>query len=411
MTDRNLDLLPRALGPLVDGRLGTFPVVVLTGARQTGKSTLAQRIAEEDRLYLTLDDFEIRDEAAAAPDQLIRRAPRMTLDEVQRAPDLLYAVKVAVDRDRTPGRFLLTGSANLLMMKKVSESLAGRAVYLTLWPLTAGELRGEGRTGPWSSIFEEDPARWREMILDAGPREAEPWRELARRGGYPVPAHQLRSPEEREQWFDGYVRTYLERDLQQLTLVEHLADFQRLMRATCLRLGNVSNQAELARDVGLAPSTAQRYLGLMETSYQLVRVPAFAVNRTKRLTKSPKVYWSDTGLALFLSGEAQPRGAHLENLVLTDLLAWREGRPRRPQILYWRTAKGEEVDFVVEWGDRILPVEVKSRTRLRPEDVRHLESFLAEYPDLAPGALVLYDGEETFWMRQRVLALPWWRAI
>lgn len=411
MTDRNLDLLPRSLGPLVGRRLEAFPVVVLTGARQTGKSTLAQRIANEDRLYLTLDDFEIRDEAARAPDQLIRRAPRVTLDEVQRSPDLLYAVKAAVDRDRTPGRFLLTGSANLLLMKKVSESLAGRAVYLTLWPLTAGELRGEGRTGPWSSFLEEEPRRWREAVLDTRRGETEPWRELARKGGYPIPAYQMRSPEEREQWFDGYVRTYLERDLQQLTAVEHLADFQRLMRAACLRIGNVFNQAELARDVGLAPSTAQRYLGLMETSYQLVRVPAFALNRTKRLTKSSKIYWSDTGLALFLSGEVQPRGAHLENLVLTDLLAWREGRPRRPQILYWRTAKGEEVDLVVEWGDRVLPIEVKSRTRVRAEDVRHLESFLGEYPDLAPGALLLHDGEETFWMRERVLALPWWRVI
>lgn len=199
--------------------------------------------------------------------------------------------------------------------------------------------------------------------------------------------------------------------MQRLTAIEHLADFQRLMRATCLRLGNVLNQAELARDVGLAPSTAQRYMGLMETSYQLIRVPAFAVNRTKRLVKSPKIYWSDTGLALFLSGETEPRSAHLENLVLTDLLAWREGRPRRPQILYWRTAKGEEVDFVVEWGDRILPVEVKGASRVRGSHVRHLESFLREYPDLAPGALLLYDGDETFWMRERILALPWWKVL
>lgn len=400
--------LPRALGPLLQQRLETFPVVVLTGARQTGKSTLAQRLSQPDRPYLTLDDLDIRDDAITAPDQLVRRASRMTLDEVQRVPDLLYAVKAEVDRNRTPGRFLLTGSANLHLMERVSESLAGRAGYLTLWPLTVGEIQGVGRTGCWSTFFEEKPEQWPDMLSDAGSGESlGPWRAYARRGGYPEPAHQLATAEAREQWFDGYVRTYLERDLQQLSAVENLADFRRLMRATCLRLGNLLNQAELARDVGLASSTAQRYLGLLETSYQLIRVSAFSVNRTKRLTKSPKVYWSDTGLALFLSGEQEPRGAHLENLILTDLLAWREGRQRRPEILYWRTTGGEEVDFVVEWGDRVLPLEVKSGARVYGRDVRHLESFLGEYPDLAPGALLLYDGDETFWMRERILAVPW----
>lgn len=218
-------------------------------------------------------------------------------------------------------------------------------------------------------------------------------------------------PEARGAWFDGYVRTYLERDLRDLAAVENLADFQRLLRAACLRIGNILNQAELARDVGLPPSTAQRYLGLMETSFQLVRLPAFAVNRTKRLTKSPKLFWTDTGLALRVAGESRPRGAHLENLILTDLLAWKEGRPNAPQVLYWRTAKGAEVDFVIEWGDRVLPIEVKSGGRVRTGDVRHLQTFLDEYPDLAGGGVVLYDGSETFWVRDRILATPWRRVL
>lgn len=386
-------------------------MVVLTGARQTGKSTLVQHGALGARPYLTLDDIEIRDQAENAPELLLRRAERITLDEVQRAPDLLLAIKRDVDRDRRPGRFLLTGSANLLLLEKISESLAGRAVYLTLWPLTRRERLGLSETGLWSGFFDEDTGRWKEWLLDRESPEPESWRRLAITGGYPVPAHDLETEEARQQWFSGYVQTYLERDLQDLTAIQHLADYQRLMKAACLRLGNMMNQADLSRDVGLPPSTAQRYLDLMEVSYQLVRLEPFTVNRTKRLIKSPKIFWSDTGLALHLSGEAEPRGAHLENIVLDDLLAWREGRPRRPQLLYWRTSKGLEVDLVVEWGDRVLPIEVKSAPRVRTGDLKSLRVFLDEYADLAPAGLVLYDGTETYWVAERVLVTPWWRVI
>lgn len=403
--------LARALEADLRACLETFPVVAVIGARQTGKSTLAQKIPDDDRLYVTLDDIDVLGQAERAPELLLRRAERMTLDEVQRSPGLLLAIKQEVDRQRSAGRFLLTGSANLLLMRKVSESLAGRAVYLTLWPFTPGERTGLGRTGRWSLFFDEAPRRWPEAVSSLESDVREPWETLVRRGGYPVPAYQMEGEDARGLWFDGYVRTYLERDLRDLSAVENLADFQRLMRAACLRLGNLLNQAELARDVGLPPSTAQRYLSLMETSFQLVRVEAFAVNRTKRLTKSPKLYWSDTGLALHVSGEAEPRGAHLENLVLNDLLAWREGRPRHPRILYWRTTKGAEVDFVVEWGDRVLPIEVKSGPRVRTDDVRHLKVFLDEYPDLAPGGLALYDGEDVFWIGDRILAAPWRRIL
>jgi uncharacterized protein len=405
------DYLPRSVESIVGSRLETFPVVVLTGARQTGKSTLAHRVSEEERLYVTLDDVEVWEEATGGPDDLVARAPRMTLDEVQRSPDLLLAVKRAVDTHREPGRFLLTGSSNLLLMEKVSESLVGRADYLTLGPLTRRELLGLGRAGTWSVYFQEDVLRWREATLDPEPVPAGSWQELATTGGYPFPAHHLRSPEERGQWFDGYVRTYLERDLQDLSAVEQLGAFRRLMRAASLRVGQLLNQADLARDVGLPPTTAQRYVSLLETSYQVVLVEAFAVNRTKRLIKSPKIFWFDTGLALHLAGGIRPGGAHLENLVLGDLLAWREGKPRYPSILHWRTVKGAEVDLVVEWEGRALPVEVKSGKRIRAKDLAGLTTFLEEYPDLVPGALVLHDGTETYWIRDRILATPWWRVI
>lgn len=407
----NPRLLPRALGPSLADALRAFPVTVITGARQTGKSTLVRDLLPGPRrLYVTLDDLAARADAERAPDDLVHRAPHITLDEVQRSPDLLLAVKRAVDRDRVPGRFILTGSANLLLMRQVSESLAGRAVYLNLWPLTRREQLGLGGGGIWESFFQEDPAAWLDLVQGSEPA-AEPWPELAVRGGYPVPAHTLEEKRDRRLWFEGYEQTYLERDLRDLSAIERLADFQRLMRALCLRLGNLLNQADLARDVGLAPSTAQRYVNLLEISFQLVRLEPYSVSRTKRLVKSPKVFWSDTGLALSISGESEPRGAHLENLVLGDLLVWRDTRHDRPRVLYWRTSKGAEVDFVIERGDTLLPIEVKSGSRVGVEDTRNLRLFRSEYSDRVRGGLLLHAGADAFWAADGILAAPWWRVL
>jgi predicted AAA+ superfamily ATPase len=148
----------------------------------------------------------------------------------------------------------------------------------------------------------------------------------------------------------------------------------------------------------------------MEASYQAIRLPAFSENRTRRLIKSPKLYWSDTALAMFLAGETEPRGEHLENLVLMDLVAWRDLQARRPEVLYWRTVTGVEVDFVIETPKRLVPIEVTGATKVGPADARGLESFLDEHPDRADGGLLLYDGTEIYPVSKRVLAAPWWRA-
>ncbi len=384
--------------------------MAVLGARQTGKSTLVRSLPSlEDRPYLTLDDFDLRTQAEADPDSVVARAPALILDEVQRAKDLLIAVKRAVDEDpaRTPGRFVLTGSANFLMLERISETLAGRAVYVTLWPFTRRERQGLGRTGPWNELLEAPFAAWRE-VLAAESEPGEDWRSAARLGGLPVPSRILSGDEERAVWFSGYVQSYLERDLQALRAVENLADFRRLMRAACLRIGGLLNQTELGRDVGIVQPQVHRFLNLMEASYQAIRLPAFAINRTRRLIKTPKLYWSDTALALFLAGEAEPRGPHLENLVLIDLFAWRDLQARRPEILYWRTATGLEVDLVVETPRRVLPIEVKASARIGPADIKALEAFLDEYPDLTDGALLLHGGAEIFPLSRRVLAAPWW---
>jgi uncharacterized protein len=401
--------LPRLVGRSLADHLRIMPAVILTGARQTGKSTLVQA-QHPSRRYVTLDDLDVQAAAGNDPDVIVGGAGAVTIDEVQREPELLHAVKRAIDRQRVPGRFLLTGSANLLLMRRVSESLAGRASYLTLWPMTRREQLGEARAGRWDDLLGSEEADWIDLLTDA-PDVPEDWRSLALRGGFPTPALDLPDAASRRIWFDAYVRTYLERDLQALASITALPDFRRVMRAAALRLGQVLNQSDLARDVAVAQPTVHRWLNLLEASYVLVRLPAYAVNRTKRLIKSPKLYWGDTGVALHLAGLTAPLGAHLENIVLHDLLAWRDARSDPAELHHWRTTTGEEVDLVVEVAGRLLPIEIKSTDRPRLGDARALRLFRAEYAEVARAGLLLHTGERTEWLAPDVLAAPWWRVL
>lgn len=405
----HMNPLPRLVSGALANRLAVMPAVVVTGARQTGKSTLAEQLVAGDRRYRTLDDFDVLAAARRDPEALVGGNEPITIDEVQRAPTLLSAVKRAIDRNRKAGRFLLTGSANLLLMRQVSESLAGRASYLTLWPLTRREQLGLGSAGRWEELLETPDEGWRDLLA-TGDQHEEDWRALAQRGGFPTPAIELINPDERAIWFDGYVRTYLERDLQDLATISSLPDFRRLMQAACLRLGQLLNQTELGRDVALPQPTVHRWLNLLETSYLLVRLPAYAVNRTKRLIKAPKLYWGDTGIALHLAG-AEPQGCHLENLVLQDLLAWRDARLARAELGYWRTTLGEEVDLVIEAGGQLLPIEVKATASPRLADCAHLRTFRAEYGSQARAGLLLHTGTNVEWLTADVLAAPWWRVL
>jgi hypothetical protein len=406
---QSMTALPRLVDGALAARLRVMPAVVLTGARQTGKSTLVEQLVPGKRRYRSLDDFDVRDAARRDPDVLLGGNEPLTLDEVQREPGLLSVVKRAIDRDRRPGRFLLAGSANLLLMRQVSESLAGRASYLTLWPMTRREQLGRGRAGRWDELLATPEGAWRDLLA-GGDSPEEDWRALALRGGFPTPALALTTPADRAIWFDSYVRTWLERDLQDLASIAALPDFRRLMQAACLRLGHVLNQTELGRDAGLPQPTVHRWLNLLETSYLLVRLPAYAVNRTKRLIKSPRIFSGDTGVALHLAG-TMPTGAHLENLVLHDLLAWRDARLERVELAYWRTTIGEEVDFVVEAGGTLLPIEVKATAKPRLADCAHLHTFRREYGRKARAGLLLHTGSTLEWLADGVLAVPWWRVL
>lgn len=410
-----MPVLPRAATPLLEQALRTMRVVMVTGPRQAGKSTFVEHHpALGGRPYVSLDDPSVLRRARENPAAFVRSEARLTIDEVQREPDLILAIKSAVDREKQRGQFVLTGSANLLMMKRVGDSLAGRAYYLRLWPMTRREQLGLGRTGTWDLFFDEELPRWLDVVRsEAAPRGS--WSAHSRRGGFPeISVSTELSPADRAIWFDGYITTYLERDLRDLAAVADLADFQRLMQAAALRIGNLLNQSELGRDVRLPAMTVHRYLNLLETSYQIVRLEPYAVNRTKRLIKTPKLYWNDPGLAFHLghAGAAgEPSGAHFENLVLCDLLAWRDTHVPRAAVTYWRTASGYEVDFVLERGRQLVGVEVKANAHPSMKDIQGLRAFLTEHPRQARGGIVLHGGDESYWLDDKVLAVPWWQVM
>ncbi|MFH1609029.1 MAG: ATP-binding protein [Candidatus Bipolaricaulota bacterium] len=398
---------PRWIEDLLAEAVRAHPVVVLTGARQVGKSTLLRHApAVAGWPHRSLDDLDVLAQAERDPEALWAGARAVILDEAQRAPQVFLAVKRAVDRDRGR-RFVLSGSANFLLLRQVSESLAGRAVHFVLRPMTLGELEGKRFPPLLSALFEGNLPP--EKRVGDAPNPVS----IVLNGFMPSLAW-LPSPTEAVQWWEGYVATYLERDLRDLSQIASLSDFRQVMGLTALRTGQLVNQTEVARDAGVSQPTVHRYLSLLETSFLLHRLPAFAKSKSKRLIKSPKIYWADPALAAFLMGHyteeavrgAREEGALFENVVLLHLLVLAEILRPKARVYYWRTVSGAEVDFVVEWGRKLVAFEVKPGERARYSDVKTLQTFLSEYPECQAGVLV-YGGGEVVRLGERIVAVPW----
>ncbi len=402
----------RWLAPRLQAALAALPVVVLTGARQAGKTTLAQK-TRSNRVYLTLDDLGVLRQATDDPDSLFTETP-LTLDEVQRAPQLLLAVKRRVDRQRIKGEFLLTGSANLLLMSAVSESLAGRAVYLELPPFCPVEwLQRSQKLHPLDGLFAEkfDFREW--------PKAEESWAAWLLRGGFP-PALLSESNEARGLWFGGYVQSYLERDLRQLSAVSSLPDFQRVMALAANRTARILNQSELARDAAMPQATCHRYLNLLETGCLITRLPTYATNPTTGLVKGKKLMWNDCGLAAWLAGIKTPSalagrldtGFWLEQTLFQTLQTWRSLDSSSRRLYFWRDHAGREVDFILEQDRILVALEIKSSKQATPSDANGINAFrtsLTQKKNFRRGA-VLHSGEARP-LGEDVFALPWnWLA-
>jgi predicted AAA+ superfamily ATPase len=405
-------ILPRAVDSLLTTVLRTMRVVVVAGPRQAGKSTLVRAHPElASRSYVSLDDVSTLLRARADRRGFLGGAQAITIDEVQRDPGLIPVLKGLVDEQppHRTGHFVLTGSANLAMMSHISDALAGRAYYLRLQPLTRREQQRLAATGCWTSFFETPLDRWMEALL-AQPAIPEVWQEVVRRGGFPGAALEMPDEATRSHWFAGYVETYLERDLRELKSISNLPRFQALMRAAAGALGGLVNHAELAREVRMPQTTVHEHLRLLETTFQVVRLAPFTRSSARRAIKTAKLYWNDVALALHLGG-GEAGDAHLENYVLSDLMTWRDTEVPRPEVSYWRTAGGTEVDFVIERKQRLLAIQVRSTTAPTARDATHLRTFFREYGPAVSGGLVLHAGDETRWLDERILAVPWWRVL
>lgn len=410
-----LAMYSRHITPRVREALADTPVVVLNGARQVGKSTLARQLAaEQGRRYVTLDEASMLSAARGDPRGFLEglQAP-LVLDEVQRVPDLFLAIKYEVDRNRVPGRYLLTGSANVLLIPDIADSLAGRMEVLSLWPLSGAELAGAPAFNQADWLFDGPTG---EFDLEPFDRT-----DLVRRlatGGFPEAATRA-SGRRRDAWFSSYLDAIMHRDVRDLARLEQLSEVPHLLALIAHRSGGLLNFAELSRSTGIAQTTLKRYFNLLETLFLVVRLPAWERNPAKRLVKSPKVFVPDSGLLahLLAPGGGTPKeppwlGSWLETFILAELHKHLAFSDRGLRLWHYRTQSGIEVDFLLESGDGTLTgVEVKSAVSVSTRDFKGLRHLRDTEPGRFKRGVILYCGREVVPFSRDLVAIPismWW---
>ena len=380
---------------------------MINGARQVGKTTLTQHLNPEGR-YISFDDVTQAQLVASSPAAFLQGLQgQVILDEVQHVPELFPALKQEVDRNRQPGRFILTGSVNPLLLPKVSESLAGRMEIHNLWPLSQGEI--EGHKDNFIHVL------FNEKIVPHVPSQS--WQDLLQRilrGGYPEAVRRT-SLERRKSWFQSYLIAVLRKDIQELANIIALADIPQLMRILATRVGSLINYANIARDFSMPVSTVKRYITYLEALFVVHTVPAWFRNRGKRLIKTPKIYISDTGLLTQLLNldqdilESDPSlcGHILENFVINELRKQLSWSSSGVEMYHFRTAAGQEVDCVLETpGGKLVGIEIKSKSRVTSRDFTGLKTLQELAPDQFAKGVILYGGQETIQYQENLWLVP-----
>jgi predicted AAA+ superfamily ATPase len=379
--------IPRLLAGTARQRLAGFPILTITGPRQSGKTTLSRLLAP-DLPYLTLEDPDTRAFATEDPRSFLRQvADGAILDEVQRAPELFSYLQSVVDADRRMGRFILTGSSQFELIGSITQSLAGRASMLTLLPFSLGELQGVNRA----------------------PKSVD---ELLYQGLFP-PIYDR--PVEPKIWLQDYISTYLERDVRQILNIQDLATFQRFVQLCAGRVGQLLNITSLAADTGITRVTAESWLSVLEASHLVFLVRPWFTNTSKRLIKTPKLYFTDPGLAAWLIGARKPehltahpqRGALFENWVITELLKAQSNRGTKPSLHFLRDKEGHEVDAIIETAPNTFhAIEIKSGETIASDFFKGLDYWRGKLPKQTITPWLIHGGA-THQDREKATVLPW----
>ncbi len=386
------------------------PVVLINGPRQSGKTTLVRELISDSYPsdYVLLDNLPTRSAALDDPVGFIKSKKPLIIDEIQRVPDLLLAIKESVDNDRRPGRFILTGSARVLLLPRISETLAGRIDILTLWPLSQGEIYDKRETFI-DQIYNPEPIQWRGEGI-----ESDQLVERMLQGGFPE-AISRQSEDDRKRWYRNYLDTITQREVREIADVERLAQIPRIVSSLAYRTRSPINISDLSSDLGIPRTTLDRYLTLLEHVFTVRSLPGWHRNPLKQLVKSPKVLICDSGLHAYLMqfdakrilADNAAAGLICENFIGMELVKQLSWSHQNTGIYHLRSSKGVEIDFILETIDRrVVALEVKVSSTVRSEDFRHLAWLRDRLGKRFTRGVVLYAGDKALPFGDRLEAVP-----
>lgn len=395
-------ILKRSIEKIVLAACKISPIVFLKGARQVGKSTLAMQLFEN---YIVLDDVSTRVSAKNDPNLFIKKLNKpVCIDEIQKTPELLEAIKIYVDRNRKNGDFLLTGSANILNMKHTKDTLTGRIIEVELHTFSAKEKVNKAHENIIDSLFNKN--------FNISLKSHDEIANEIINGGYPEILN-LKSPLERKLWFASYVSTYVERDARNMAELRDIDSFFRFLHILAPRTSTLLNKSDMAKEVGVRMETIENYLIILEQIFQIKLIRAYYENIGKQFVKSPKLYFNDTGVVSYLLGifdketlDASPyKGALFETFVCNELIKHISFTFAPTQIFHYRTKDQREIDFVLKQKEKLVAIEVKSSSRIERKDFKHILDFQKSSSKEVLG-VIFYLGDNVLWISDKCVALP-----
>ncbi len=406
--DSSLQYYDRKVAPKIAEALEDTRVVLISGPRQAGKTTLARRFVADDRPYLTLDDVGTLAAARSDPIGFVRGLDRAIIDEIQRAPDLMLAIKESVDVDTRPGRFLITGSANLATVPAIANSLAGRMAVISLFPLAQAEIvRAPGEF--LLRVFSDES-----FAVGGRPDNGRDLIEIVLQGGYPEVLRR-KSAGRRRAWLDDYISLILDRDVRDIANIDQLDRLPRLLSVLGEHAGQLTNNSSFGSALAISSVTAQKYIGILERLYLLKLVSPWSTNNLSRLIKTPKVHFVDSGLLAAVRDDDEERlqrdrgrfGPLLESFVVSEILKIAAWTDLRLSFSHYRTKDQDEVDLVIEdRRGRIVGIEVKASATVRPSDIKGLRQLKAATGDRFLRGLVLHDHDRITPFEENISAVP-----